>query len=513
MESVDRRQNRRVGTDDSVQATYERYLRAGFGQTGYLVRDILLYGAVMPETDLRVDNELDGLAIEKLGKPFVTEFMYRRSPQGLVAEDGELLRDIFTRGLEVAQEEALKDPSLDFRVKRYEADVQHADYLESLVLDPERPVGTTVIIVSPCPSSHELGVPKSLLKDYYYQPELDMAVSLIATKTELGITIETVNLFHAGSEILHHALATTLAQPIPVLGREEMAWARYELLPDPGTDVANQLRASFDVVLSSNQQEPTFHGLTKAEHPENIQSGALVHNEQFIRSRIAAREMMKNVASSLVHESCYIPHDYLQTILCLRRPDGTFELEGDRRTALLALLEGSANKEQFESAMQSVHQVTCAGLWATLRTLYDGGQLEQSSFSSADSAMDSLGQLQFHRSTGSQENGCPGGGNNSQESIFEMNPEKLLSIFFVEKFRTNCPLCDEKNVEATKTNGTITCGECSGSVEICTGEVIRKSNKKKKIKKISQKPISIYRMLGFGETKSKKAQKREKMVA
>lgn len=513
MELVGRRQNCKVGSVDDVQAKYEKYLRSGFGQTGYLVRDMLLHGTVMPETDLRVDNELDGLAIEKLGKPFVKEFNYQRTAQGLVAEDGELLIDIIHRGTEVAIQDAQKDPRLAFRAKRHEADDDHAQYLESLVLNPEKPVGTTVIISSPCPSGDELGIPTEVLEDHHYQPDLDMAMHWIATKTIDGIKLQTVNLFRADPEVLQQALATLLARPIPVRSREDMVLTRYEFLPDPEVNIVAQLQTSFDSIVSAKLNEPTFHGLTATEHPEYTQSGALVNNEQFIRSRVGAREMLKNVASSLAHESCYVPQDYMQSILRLRRPNGAFELEGDRRTALLAVLKGDANNEQFECAMQSVHQATCAGLWATLRTLYDGGQLEQSSFSSADSAMDSLGQLQFHRNAGSQENGCPGGGNNSQESIFEMNPEKLLSIFFVEKFRTNCPLCDEKNVEATKTNGTITCGECSGSVEICTGEVIKKSQKKKKIKKISQKPISIYRMLGFGETKSKKVQKYEKMVA
>lgn len=43
------------------------------------------------------------------------------------------------------------------------------------------------------------------------------------------------------------------------------------------------------------------------------------------------------------------------------------------------------------------------------------------------------------------------------------------------KHTTNCPLCGTRGVTATVEGETITCSDCAGSVDICTGKVTRKS--------------------------------------
>jgi hypothetical protein len=53
--------------------------------------------------------------------------------------------------------------------------------------------------------------------------------------------------------------------------------------------------------------------------------------------------------------------------------------------------------------------------------------------------------------------------------------------FRTEKFKTNCPLCGTKGVEATRANGVITCGTCEGSVDVCTGETKMGKKPKKSV--------------------------------
>lgn len=465
-------------------AQYEAWLQAGFAQAAYKARDIMQYGAVQPETRRRVHNEHKGLAIEKLGEPFITRFHYRLDRGHLVAEDGERFIDIFTRGYEQAIADEQNDSRLSFRTKRHQADVSHAQYLQALASDPAMPEGTTVIIDSPSPDSGELGVPGELLEGYNYRPAEQMAMKWIATKTTTGITLQTVNFFHADPQTLAEATSVVSGRPVEISDREAMPWQRTIFAPEPGADIAEQLRIAFDNIKLRDTGRITIHGLEAHEQAgQNIAD--LVETAAFTQALAATDYIGDQIAASLISQQCEVDYEYLHKILAMKKADGSYELAGDDRRAVMRAINSTCYpQDTLYTVLRIARQAADASLWSHLRGLVDG----ETTWLDSDVrsvAHQGISSVESHRQQGVQEFGCQGEGSTAkrQTSIFDMSADQLISAFLRQTFVTNCPLCDEKSVVATKENGTITCGECGGSVEVCTGEVLKKARKKQKTTK------------------------------
>lgn len=471
-----------------VRARYEQWLQSGFAQAAYMARDISQYGSVRPETRLRVRNERKGMAIEKLGEPYVTCFDYNIVEGELQAEDGELFTEIFTRGHERALRDFGNDSRLGFLVNRHEADVHNAMFLQEIASDISYPVGTAVIINSPSPSPTELRLPVDLLEAYNYRPNEQLAMQWVAVKTDKGIRLQTLSLFNAGVEQLAEATSIVSGMPVEVSNRETMPWQRTVFMTGGDSDVARQLQSAFDSIMYREEGRRTFHGLEPDKHASKNAS-ALVETAGFSQTLDASELIIEQVSSSLVLGDFCVDRNFMAQLLAIQKADGSYELEGSDRSAVMRVLNiAHPNYYDVQSALRVAQKAADAILWAQLRSLYDGKDIQIYS-NTQDAVYAGVASVETHRKQGSSEYDCPGAGpeKSDQKSIFYMSADQLASAFMRKVFTTNCPLCQEKNVTATQENGTITCGSCNGCVEICTGAVIQKSRKQAKIKRESGK--------------------------
>ncbi|MCB9822915.1 hypothetical protein H6800_01415 [Candidatus Nomurabacteria bacterium] len=481
---------------ESNYPDYEDWLVSGFGQAAYMARDIQMYGFVTTETRQRVRNERKGIAIEKLGEPFITAFEYDNIDGCLKAEDGEMFVKIFTRGFDKAAKHVQDDPRLNFLLERFGTDINHAVFLQDLASDLNVPIGTTVVINSPNPSPEDIGVPAEILEDYNYRPREGLAMVWVATKTAKGIRLQTCSLFNAEPEHLAEATSIVSGRPVAILDREVMPSQRTVFLPDANVDIAEQLRTSFDEIHWRETGMQTFHGLQPDQYPREDVT-YLVETTEFGQALSASESIIERVAESLVSGEFLVDHKYMRQLLSIKKSDGSYELEGDMRDSVLRVINMAQIKEQdFYPALYVARQGADAIIWSTLRNLYDRKSVKITA--DISEAVDiGVSGVEEHRQQGTEEYGCPGDGpsNSRQQSIFEMSADQLASAFMRKVFTTNCPLCQEKNVTATQENGTITCGSCSGCVEICTGAVISKSRKQAKIKrefgKLATKNVGI----------------------
>lgn len=473
---------------DDSHSNYEYWLISRFSQAAYMARDIQMYGFVMAETRQRVRNERKGIAIEKLGEPFITSFEYNNVDGCLRAEDGEMFVEIFTRGYEKAVKDVQYDPRLKFLLERFETDIDHAVFLQDLSSDLNVPIGTTVIINSPSPSPEDIGVPAEILEDYNYRPHEGLAMQWVATKTASGIRLQTCSLFNAEPEHLAEATSVVSGQPVSVLNREAMPSQRTVFLPSVNMDVAQQLRTSFDDIQWRETGMQTFHGLLPDQYPREDVT-YLVETDEFNQALSASESIIERVADSLLTGEFLVDREYMIQLLAIKKADGSYELEGDYRKSVMRVLN-TTNPSEFDfcSALHLAKQGADAMLWATLRNLYDG-KIVKNAGSLSEALQIGVSSVEAHRLQGTDEYGCPGDGpsKSNQQSIFDMTADQLASAFMRKVFTTNCPLCQEKNVTATQENGTITCGSCNGCVEICTGSVIQKSRKQVKAKNLSGK--------------------------
>lgn len=475
----------------SVYFQYEIWLRAGFSRAAYMARDILLSGAVQPETSHRVRNELKGMAIEKLGEPYVTSFEYLNVDGSLCAEDGEPFIFIFTRGYDKVSRDAEDNPQLAFLLKRHEADLDNALFIQELSNDPNIPIGTRVIINSPSPSANELGVPVRLLEDYNYRPSDKLAVQWIATKTADGIKLQTSSLFDAESHQLAEATSVVSGQPVDASDRELMPFQRTVFFADPDEDIAHQLQLEFDAIIERDTGILTFHGLQSYEHEVDNPS-LLVETAEFNQALSASESIIEQVSESLVLGKFTVDIGFMQQILAMQKADGSFELSGSDRDSVMRTINTRAPSwDDFYSSLLIAQKAADAIVWASLRDLYDGVEIRIVS-SNQEAVLDGIKSVQTHRQLGAIEYDCPGGGSSksNQMSIFDMSAEQLASAFMRKVFTTNCPLCQQKNITATQENGRITCGTCNGCVDVCTGEVIKKSQKREKTKEVSGKLVT-----------------------
>lgn len=473
---------------DNLSMSYEYWLASGFSQAAYMARDILQHGGVTPETRQRVRNERKGIAIEKLGKPFITSFEYDNNDGCLKAEDGEMFVKIFTRGYDKAAEDVQGDPRLNFLVERFETDIDHAIFLQDLASDLNVPIGTTVVINSPSPSPEDIGVPAEILEDFNYRPREGLAMVWVVTKTANGIRLQTCSLFNAEPEHLAEATSIVSGQPVAILDREVMPSQRTVFLPDANVDIAEQLRTSFDDIHWRENGMQTFHGLQPDQYQREDVT-YLVETAEFVQALSASELIIERVAQSLVSGEFLVEHKYMRQLLSIKKSDGSYELEGDLRDSVLRVINMTQAKEQdFYPALYVARQGADAIIWATLRNLYDRKAVKITADIS-EAVQIGVSSVEAHRQLGTPEYGCPGDGSSksNQQSIFNMSTDQLVSAFMRKTFITNCPLCEEKNVTATQENGTITCGSCSACVEICTGTVIQKSRKQAKAKKMSGK--------------------------
>ncbi|MCA9309510.1 hypothetical protein KC973_03965 [Candidatus Saccharibacteria bacterium] len=470
---------------------YEQWLASGFSQAAYKARDITEYGSVLPETQRRVRNERKGLALEKLGEPFVTKFEYTLTPAGLAAEDGELFSTIFIRGHEQALLDASQDHRLAFRAKRSRADVVNSQYINALARDPSVPVGTTVVIDSPSPDHNDLNLPIELLEEYHYRPKMQMAMRWVATKTQDGIQLQTINVFHAEPHELAESLSVVARQPVALKATEDMPWQRTVFTPDQGVDVAQELVGNFDAIKLRDLGAHTSHGLELDERA-GANAVELVEGDTFSRALDASDFVIDQIAASLATKQLMVERAYLEEILSMEGADGSYELQGSEREKVLRVLgSDDYSLDDLHTALRVAQQVADASLWSTLRRIVDGEAVEVSS-DVQEAAHQGVSSVESHRQQGSVEYGCQGEGTSkqAQKSIFDMSSDELASAFMRTIFITNCPLCDEKGVTATKENGTITCGDCGGCVDVCTGEVLRKASKKQKAAAQSGKAVA-----------------------
>ncbi len=471
---------------------YEDWLKSGFGQAAYIARDIHMHGFVMAETRQRVRNERKGIAIEKLGEPYITSFEYKNIDGCLRAEDGEMFVEIFTRGYDKAAKDVQDDTRLSFLLERFETDIDHAVFLQDLSSDINVPVGTTVVMNSPSPSPEDTGVPAETLEDYNYRPHEGLAMQWIATKTANGIRLQTCSLFNAEPEHLAEATSIVAGQPVAILDREAMPKQRTVFLPDANADVAQQLRTSFDDILWRETGMQTFHGLQPDQYPREDVT-FLVETAEFGQALSASESIIESVAESLISGEFLIDHKYMRQLLSIKKSDGSYELEGDQRDSVMRAINSKSKPKDkdFYPALNVARQGADAIIWATLRNLYDRKSVKITADIS-EAVEIGVSGVEEHRQQGTNEYGCPGDGpgNSNQKSIFEMSSDQLASAFMRRTFITNCPLCEEKNVTATQENGTLTCGSCSGCVEVCTGAVIQKSRKQNKIKRATGRLVT-----------------------
>lgn len=498
---------------------YEQWLAFGFSQAAYKARDIAVYGRVLSETQQRVCNERKGLALEKLGEPFVTTFEYTLTPAGLAAEDGELFSTIFTRGHEQALLDASEDHRLAFRAKRSQADVGNSEFINALARNPDIPVGTTVVIDSPSPDPSELALPVELLEEYHYRPEIQMAMRWVATKTQDGILLQTINVFHAEPHELAESLSTVARQPVALKPAEDMPWQRTMFVPDEGVDVARELVCSFDAIKLRDSGVHTTHGLELHEQA-GVNAVELVEGDTFSKALDASDLVIDQIATSLASQQLMVERTYLEEILRMQRADGSYELTGgEREKVLLVLNSKDYSPNDLHTALRVAQQVADASLWSTLRRLIDGEVVEISS-DVQEAACQGVSSVESHRQQGSVEYGCQGEGRSrrDQKSLFDMSPEELASAFMRKTFITNCPMCDEKSVWATQENGAITCHSCKACVDVCTGEVLRKAQLKEKIKaaagKVAARTVGVVDWIieSFSEYKAKRMRKNKKTV-
>lgn len=508
-----------------IGVIYEQLLDDDFSQTAYLAYDLLRYNAILPETNERASNELVGMALEKLGKPFRTEFHYRNSPDGLRAENGELLRALNERGLQRAMNDAKKDPQLQFIVERRKADLGLVSYIEN-----DMQVGETVLVGSACPSAEELGVAQEVLEAAHYQPELDQAMNWLITKTETGVTWKTINLFHASPEILAQTYAAVAGRPVAVVSREESPWYKIPIT-NTGDDIDQRIIDTFDQIISARCGQVTFHGLTEAERESQATTSAetLIEDDSFQTMLLATQELLSTVAYSLVRGQSYVPAQYLEKMLAMQKPNGEHELVGTQRKIVMKLRNNVANPNEFTDALQLVHTAACSGLWATIDQLYHqqvGGSEGILGSSSVDMVVSGLENVEVSRAAGHTEFGCPGDSSPAQStSIFEMDQQGILGVLFGRKvIRTNCPKCDTKDVDAVIAHGTITCKTCDACVDVCTGRTLRSARLKKRAKKVGSqvwsffqkppktKPKQEFRLFESSRSK-KKSQKRRRVLA
>ena len=113
--------------------------------------------------------------------------------------------------------------------------------------------------------------------------------------------------------------------------------------------------------------------------------------------------------------------------------------------------------------------------------------------------------------------GCPGGGGNieSAKGLFELSTNGLLSEIFsgTKVIKTNCPMCNEKDIKAEIKHGKITCKNCDACVEICTGKTVRRSKKTKKAATSIAKKTIKTTLKFFDFRKQQKPAKHEKIAA
>lgn len=478
----------RFNTDiEGVSESYEYWLACGFSQAAYMARDFLRHGFVLSETRKRVRNEQKGMAIEKLGEPYITSFEYNNVDGCLRAEDGEMFVPIFTRGYDKASEYVEDDPRLAFLLKRHEADIDHAMFLQELASDPGAPIGTTVVINSPSPSPSELGIPIEILEDYNYRPNEKLAMQWVATKTLKGIRLQTSSLFNAEPQQLAEATSMVSGQPVWVSDRESMPGQRTVFIPGLGVDVAHQLQMEFDNIQLRETGKQTFHGLEPDNHAGEDVTW-LVETNEFKQALSASQSIIERVAESLVTGEFLVDREYMKQLLAIKKSDGIYELDGDYRNSVEIIINSSRPSDlDFYPALQAAKKGADAIIWATLRNLYDGKKVKNA-IDVSEAIQIGVSNVEEHRQQGTEEYGCPGGASGSrQKSIFDTTADQLASAFMRRIFITNCPLCEEKNVTATQENGTITCGSCSGCVEVCTGAVISKSRKQAKVQRESGK--------------------------
>jgi uncharacterized Zn finger protein (UPF0148 family) len=268
--------------------------------------------------------------------------------------------------------------------------------------------------------------------------------------------------------------------------------------------------------------EPTFHGLAKGELPDFVRSEQFIEDKQFQKILVATHERFTEIARSLVDGRSHVPIPYIDAILDLRSLDGDFELSGDKRESVLTLRNGTADNEKFSKSLLVVKRAAEAGLWAELARVYHGedGKEERATTivgDSVSSSIRSLKEVSEQRSNGRSELGCPGGGGNkeSTKSLFEISASGLLGEIFsgTKVIKTNCPMCNEKDIKAVIKQGKITCTNCDACVEICTGRTLRRSKKIKKtsssIIKKTLKPVTKI----FSFKRQQKITKHERIAA
>jgi|GEM_PF-4725063 len=412
----------------------EQLLNEGFAQIAYLVVDRLTHGEVSFGTRQRLKNELGGKAVEALGEPFVTRFHYEVAGGSLVAENGESIVTLNKRGLRKAEQEAVKDTRLMFRTARFEADVKNAVLMEEMAIDETIPVGTTLLGYSACPDFSELGVPRELLSDLNYQPDVDQAMVWCATKTDSGIEFKTVNLFHADPQTLQEVARQIAGHDLPTISREETPHQQVLVSADT-TNVAEEFRSRFDSLMTHKKGHATFHGLNKKQY-KGLGSEYVLEHPEFITAEVATYELFDAAAQSLISGDLKVNPEYLQALLMMKKPNGEFELEGARRQNVIRGLNGKVTSEQMTGIVKTVYIAGSSALWATLSQLYYtspraiDSHASQAQHTPVDYAAQLLPTVEHVLASGKREGGCPGGGaiQDKERSIFDMTDQERMDV-------------------------------------------------------------------------------------
>lgn len=495
------------GTMSPEARRFSSHLLEGrdLGQTLYLLKSLESSDEISHAATIRAGNELFGIALEKLGAPFTTEFSYEDTDNGLAAEDDQLHSEVVRAGYNHAQKNAAIDPAFSFTVRRAESDIELAAYFQRM------PEGTTAVLASPCPDPLEVGASPEILEKLHYRPKVDQAMIWIGTRTAQGLDLRTVNLFHATPEKLARTLSEATGVVVDCLSREAMTENIIRLGGrEDGKAIASQIIETFDAISTYECGERTTHGLKAdeliAEHSDEAQT--FIDHPDFLKMHQSSLLLIEQVAQSFYDEQLRVPSQYLQSLLEMKKSNGTYELEGQRRTAVQNVFNRgvSVSDEDFIITMQAVYTGACASLWATMAQLYVNGvdtnsapartNLCDSGGSHHDISMQGLKNIEQARVDGHVEHGCPGGGsaNSQNESIFSMNEASLAETFLGKKvIKTNCPKCETKNVTAVMEKGTITCNTCKACVEVCSGKTLRPPNIKHRAKKLGKKTVSFFK--------------------
>jgi hypothetical protein len=383
---------------------------------------------------------------ERLTMPMETTFDFELRKGKLYSEFGTPLDDVVYGGYEDIKQKAKHRLDLAFEVVRRRLDAEEIEEVKTL--EP----GEKLVTFLPIPDDVREG--KTTI-DGYNRNRLKMLVRVSEREAgSHGNTFSITSLSLDGSD--HEAIqaaARAVGHDIPAgLSSEKIVARRHRIGASEGLDaaeIAGKVRDSYDNELARTKGGRWYAGIN-AEELE----GSYAKAYDFV---------------------------LMQTDLI------------DQHMAFLRGLESRLDGPQLHRAKEDARYNLAAAL--------DDRRKGRTVTSIADSGAHA-------REEGRNYDGDCSTGSNTATSV--ESQANSLGFKTKEEFVTNCPLCGEKGVKATRAGGTITCGSCGDGVDICTGEVI-KGRKSKKIRK--QLADKAMRLSAQQSTSNKKVSKAELIKA